>query len=155
MRIVRTFKCEPMEFFEAVGDRFRRECSAHCSTNVNKLDVGVGYEDAGSTTRLDIFEPTKRFGWTASSANGRVVSLLDISDDDSGCRVQFDQDYFDQPGAVGKLGQALIYGQMSNMLIGIFEDVERYREGVVAEVPSPQKPHQSLSFRLFKLIFMR
>ncbi len=152
MRIVRTFECTPKEFFEAAADRFKRECVTHGSVDINGLDVGMGYEDAGSTTWLDVFEPTKRFGWSASSTGGRVVSLMNISTDEGGCRVEFDQEYLDQPAVAGKLGQALIFGQMSNMLIGIFEEVEHRREGVVEKPASASGSQQSLSLKLFKRI---
>lgn len=157
MQIVREFACTPEEFFEAAATRFGRECAAHgAPVEGGTLAVGSGYGGDGGTVRVTVLEPGRSLGWTARSLAGSVTSHLGLDPCKAGCRVAFDQDYED--AAAGKLKQALIFGQMSNMLIGIFDEVECRREGGDAvarsETPAQASP-DSLSLRLFRHIFAR
>lgn len=157
MQIVREFACTPEEFFEVAAARFERECATHgAPVEDGALAVGSGYEGDGDSVRITALEPGRSLGWETRSLAGSVASHLGLEPCEAGCRVAFDQDYED--AAAGKLKQALIFGQMSNMLIGIFDEVERRREGDGAAV-RPETPAQaspdSLSLKLFKRLFAK
>lgn len=161
MRIVRTFACTPGEFFDALEARFLRECTER-GVDAGALAVGSGYGDELSSTTVTAVERGRLLGWSARSVAGAVESTIEISADDDGCQVTFEQLYPQDAAAKGKLSQALVFGQMSNMLIGVFNEVGRRREGsdgaadVTGGLADGSRPaSDSLSLKLFKRFFAR